>query len=80
MCDGDRVGLVLMVGGGGRGTDVERGPERQRPSCRVTLFIDPDGSVTFADLVEGVLPLAHRLDPENDRVRLARSHRAGREE
>ncbi len=38
--------------------------EEFRLPVEVEIYIDPDGTVVFADLEEGTLPLARQLDPD----------------
>jgi hypothetical protein len=35
--------------------------------AEVEIYVEPDGSVTFADLAEGLLPVVDRLDPAASR-------------
>lgn len=45
-----------------------KSPESEDDDLRlpieVEVYINPDGSVTFADLEAGTLPIAHQLDPD----------------
>lgn len=41
----------------------------KQPPVKVNIFIEEDGSVTFADLFAEVLPIAIKLDPDNKRLK-----------
>lgn len=45
--------------------------KRQLPPSRikVNIYIDPDGSVTFAYLLGDILPVAYKLDTENPKLK-----------
>jgi len=45
-------------------------PEDDDPRLpiEVEVYINPDGSVTFADLEAGTLPIAHHLNPDQPLV------------
>ena len=42
----------------------ETGPEPVEVPVEVEIYIEADGSVTFADLAAEVAPIAHELNPE----------------
>lgn len=45
-------------------TDTDQQSSKTSLPIQVELYINADGSVTFADLEEKTLPIAHRLDPD----------------
>ncbi len=45
--------------------DPREGRDRPLLPVEVEVFINPDGSVTFADLEAGTLPIAHHLNPDD---------------
>jgi hypothetical protein len=45
-------------------TSADRGP---LVPVEVEIYVEPDGSVTFADLAEGLLPVVDRLDSSASR-------------
>lgn len=42
--------------------------EELKLPVEVEIYIDPDGSVVFADLEQKVIPIARRLNPGNELV------------
>lgn len=54
----------------GRDETREQGDERRRPvlPVEVEVYIEADGTVTFADLEAGMLPVAHELNPDDPLV------------
>ncbi len=50
----------------GRDETPERESERRPPvlPVEVEVYIEADGTVTFADLEAGMLPVAHELNPD----------------
>ena len=43
-------------------------PDRPLLPVEIEIYINSDGSVTFADLEEGVLPIARQLNPDQPLV------------
>ncbi|GAB4470296.1 MAG: hypothetical protein Kow00124_06350 [Anaerolineae bacterium] len=47
----------------GQGDDPEEG--RPLLPVEIELYIEPDGTVTFADLAAETIPIAHELNPDH---------------
>lgn len=52
----------MMRSRGPKPTDTDS--DNPRLPIEVEVYINPDGSVTFADLEAGTLPIAHHLNPD----------------
>jgi len=54
-------------------------PDNPSFPVEVTLYVNPDGSVTFADLAAGMLDIAYRLNPDQNLVRDLPDHQVSHE-